>query len=267
MRILLVCIGKCENAYIREFVEYYKKLGITNICIFDNNDPDGESFHNVLDDYISDDFVYVIDYRGRKVCQLSAYQEAWDMFRDKYDWIMFFDCDEFLDIYGSLLQEFLDSFKDANIIKVNWKIYGDNELLKNDGRPVRERFTTPLPEHIHIHYNDKEENDHIKSIIKTDSDISWSNAWNPHIPRLGPHTVVYLSNGNLSSRPNSPWEKYDYSRACLHHYVTKTASEFRNKMKRGYADQVNSGNTLNINKFFRYNSYTEEKEKILRGND
>ena len=43
----LVCgIAKLENNYIREWVEHYKKLGFTNVVIYDNNDPDGERFES-----------------------------------------------------------------------------------------------------------------------------------------------------------------------------------------------------------------------------
>jgi hypothetical protein len=42
MKTLLCCIGKGENKYAREFVEHYKNIGVTNICLYDNNDDDGE---------------------------------------------------------------------------------------------------------------------------------------------------------------------------------------------------------------------------------
>ena len=37
VKTLLCCIGRKENQYIREFVEYNKMAGFTNICLFDNN--------------------------------------------------------------------------------------------------------------------------------------------------------------------------------------------------------------------------------------
>lgn len=66
MNTLLCCIAKTENQYIREFIEYYKTLGVSHICIFDNNDKDGERFESVIRDYIDYGFVTVIDYRGKK---------------------------------------------------------------------------------------------------------------------------------------------------------------------------------------------------------
>ena len=46
MKTLLCCIGKEENKYAREFVEHYKNLGITNICLYDNNDDGGNNTGN-----------------------------------------------------------------------------------------------------------------------------------------------------------------------------------------------------------------------------
>ena len=47
MKTLLCCIGRRENDYIREFVEYNKVLGFTNICLYDNNYDGEEDFHEV----------------------------------------------------------------------------------------------------------------------------------------------------------------------------------------------------------------------------
>ena len=50
-KICVCSIGKNENLYIKEFVEYYKSIGIDKIFIYDNNDIQGESFETVLEDY------------------------------------------------------------------------------------------------------------------------------------------------------------------------------------------------------------------------
>ena len=61
----LVCgIAKLENDYIREWVEHYKKLGFTNVVIYDNNDTNGERFEDVIGDYISEGYVIIEDARG-----------------------------------------------------------------------------------------------------------------------------------------------------------------------------------------------------------
>ena len=41
LKASVCCIGKRENLYIREFVEWYKNLGFYHIYLYDNNDIDG----------------------------------------------------------------------------------------------------------------------------------------------------------------------------------------------------------------------------------
>ena len=48
-RTICICsIGKNENLYAREFVEYYLNLGVDKLIIYDNNDINGEKFESVL---------------------------------------------------------------------------------------------------------------------------------------------------------------------------------------------------------------------------
>lgn len=52
IKVCLCVIAKNENLYVREFVEYYKKIGYNNIFLYDNNDKNGEHFEEVINDYI-----------------------------------------------------------------------------------------------------------------------------------------------------------------------------------------------------------------------
>ena len=60
MKIALCAIAKNENLYIREWVEYYMKLGFSNIILYDNNNINGECFEEVINDYIESGFVKII---------------------------------------------------------------------------------------------------------------------------------------------------------------------------------------------------------------
>ena len=42
LNIALCTMGKKENLYVKEFIDYYIKLGIDHIFIYDNNDPNTE---------------------------------------------------------------------------------------------------------------------------------------------------------------------------------------------------------------------------------
>ena len=80
MKTALVCIAKNENRYLREFIKYHLNLGFDNIYIGDNNDPEGEWISPIIDDYIDNKKVIVINLRGirsdkEKNFNTNLYQE------------------------------------------------------------------------------------------------------------------------------------------------------------------------------------------------
>ena len=52
-KICICTLGKTENRYIKEFVDYYEKYGVDIIFLYDNNDNDGERFEEVIGNYIN----------------------------------------------------------------------------------------------------------------------------------------------------------------------------------------------------------------------
>ena len=57
-KVCLCVIGKNENLYIQEFINYYNKLGYNHIFLYDNNDINDERFYDVIKN--EKDFVSVI---------------------------------------------------------------------------------------------------------------------------------------------------------------------------------------------------------------
>ena len=260
-KIALCCIAKCENDYIREFVEYYKSLGVDNIYIYDNNDSNGERFEESISDYIETGFCIIVNVRGKKQMQLPAYQHFYDTYSKDYDWVAFFDCDEFLTFTNpnENLRSFLSRscFTRFQMIHINWMLYGDNEMLDNDGRRVTERFAIPFSEVQLNTYNNKSENCTVKTIIR--GGLAGVNC--------SIHTCYNFfcrccdANGNRVDA-NSSFNEIDFTIAYIRHYSTKTIGEWiKIKQKRGLADMDDQKATqfLGLDYFFRYNNKTEEK--------
>lgn len=269
-KILICSIGKEENPYIREFVEHYKKIGAANICLYDNNDVDGERFEDVIGDEIASGFVILVDYRGRKKCQWDAYNECYKKYKDEYDWIAFFDCDEFLDFKNKRMnmQTFLAQpcFDDYDMVHVNWMTFGDCGNLYYEDKPVQERFKTPVKPYNFIVKYSFAENCHIKSIIRgyiDDIDIFWDK--NSHSPR----TVLACcdSRGREIENSFSPFCDYDFSVAYLKHYTTKSTEEWCSKIKRGFPDALTHSDFQKYDmaeRYFRYNEKTKEKLDLIK---
>lgn len=272
MKTLLCAIARMENTYIREWVEYYKNIGFTNICLYDNNYDGEEHFEDVIFDYIDSGFVILKDYRNKSVCQLDAYTECYAEYGSQYDWIAFFDCDEFLTLkehknVSQYLSE--DVFNDFCVIRVNWQIYGDNDMLYNDGRRVLDRFTVPLPKNRKTH-GGANNNYQFKSILRGGQKIKVDEKGgfiftSPHTTNLLPvcdNAGHELPDFISLYTPNYEW-------TCLKHFITKTASEYCNKIKRGYPDKNNDDleykiNDLIKNVFFTNNKPTPGKVKIFK---
>ena len=92
----LCIIAKQENKYIKEFVHYYKKLKINKIFLYDNNDLNGEHLEDVLSKYIKNNFVEIINYRGKYKPQKQAYNHCYINNNKDYNWMTFYDADEYL---------------------------------------------------------------------------------------------------------------------------------------------------------------------------
>lgn len=256
-KVLLCCIGKLENNYIREFVEHHKSIGFDNIVLYDNNDIDGEHFEDVINDYIESGYVIMKDWRGKQLAQIPSYNDCYNTYKDEYDWIAFFDIDEFLELDCNDIHEFLsqDMYNDRgiNMIRVCWKQFTDSDIIKveNNNYSVK-RFTEYCPITNRFSVNTKVI---VKTCIKNPKFDS------PHGMIRNKDVVCVTTSGQLTKNSilidNSTWEN-----ARLNHYRFKTIEEYvMNKMVRLWpTDYLQGGKVgLNLNFFFRFNKMTKEK--------
>jgi hypothetical protein len=261
LKILLCTIAKEENKYIKEFIEHYKKLKIKKIVIYDNNDINGEDFKDILKSEIDKNFVKIINYRGVKRPQIKALNNCYKRFNSEYDWIAFYDVDEFLKITNfSDINEFmsLPRFKNCQSILINWKYYGDNNKLYYENKPLYERFTAPF-------FFNKSKNYNIyyvsaaKTIVRGGLKIIWA-----HLPH-------YLNN-TINCRPDGSIIKNyfsfpQYSIAYLNHYITKSTEEFVDRLNRGDVfEKINERYIKNriFKYYFLFNKKTKKKLDLFR---
>ena len=141
-KVCLCAIAKLENKYINEFIEHYKKYKVDKIILYDNNDLNSENL-DFLRNYSKTNFLEIIDYRGKIAPQLTAYHDCYYKNNGEFEWFLFFDVDEFIniskypDIHDYLSQKI---FNKCNSIYLNYNIHTDNERLLYDNRSLIERF-------------------------------------------------------------------------------------------------------------------------------
>lgn len=260
-KVALCCMGKCENAYIREWVDYHIALGFDKIFIYDNNDVDGECFEDVIEDYMKSGKCEIIDYRGRKCCQEEAYHDCYMKNNHDYDWIAVCDIDEFLTLKQHPdVKSFLydPRYADFQVIHLNWMCYGDNDMLDSDGRSCQERFVKPLP-YSTRRFKDFPENNHVKSIVRGGlRHINWK--YVTHTPWC----FYKCCNGEgKECDVRSPYNPYNFDVAYFKHYYTKTIGEWiKVKQARGYGDMCDEDakKKLGLDVFFMLNERTAEKQ-------
>lgn len=260
MKTCVVAIGRRENLYAREFVEHYKNLGFDNVIILDNNYGEEEHFEEVLSDYIESGFVIIENYRDQVKPQMRGYTEMYAKYKNDYDWIAFYDFDEFLFIEGMNVKEWLSTFPDdCQEVLTNWLCMTDNNLVHYDPRPLVERFTEAMDVMKPVQYSFPDDC-HVKSIIRGGLDVNFGG--NPHTP----DTPLVAYNASGLRCQNSPWQPIDFRKAHLRHFTTKTIEEWvTRKMEVGTPDREKKDFLpFYKDRFFKYNQLTKEKEEFLK---
>ncbi len=281
-RTLLCAIAKKENHYIAEWVEHHLKLGFTHIVIYDNNDYEDERVEDVLQPYIEDEKVTVISWIGQKgqltwgtpdrpfkSTQIEAYNHCYYTQCKGFDWVMFLDIDEFLEIEnGRKIRQLLDDdlYCCYAYVVFCWKYFDDNGLIRvENGNYSIKRFTHHRDNGVgDLWYN----NTLFKTCIRTNL----------------PHILINSAHGITSEGPGFENNKkfngctvegqrlyHDASRlsnpihriAWVNHYRYKTIEEFLQKAKRGWPDSFADYSDMNLQEFFRGNDATREKLEYL----
>jgi hypothetical protein len=248
-------MGREENLYIKEFVEYYFKLGIDHIFIYDDNEPNTEKISDALGSKYNNKITIYENIKERINDQPTAFTHFYQKDLKKYDWFLMVDMDEYLYIVNNTLKNYLSNqiFNKCDFIIFHWVTPNDNNLVYYDRRPLFKRFKGPY-----------KKSKYIKSIIR--GNIKDLKYW--------VHSPIFSKKNNTSCNNEGKiifYKKLNYEslnqinikKAYIIHYRYKTTEEFINKYKRGYKNWF--GNKVNkflkgtINDFFRVNKITIKK--------
>ena len=259
IKVCICTIGKKENKYIREYIDYYKNYGIDKIFLYDNNNLDGEKFEEVINEYITQNFVEIKNWRGINKPQMMIYNDCFTKNYNKFEWLFFNDIDEYIYLRNyNNIKKFLNKprFKKCENIQLNWLLHTDNNLIHYLNKSLLERFVEKDPfaekRNLNKHSNGK-------SILKG------------HIPNIKITNFHCISdqlktcNGFWKIRNNI---QKDYKYYYINHYFSKSTEEFIDKLKKG---DVYKGTILDkISRYFSYNEITLKKinyiEKELKLN-
>ena len=148
--LLNICICtyvKNQNVYITEFIEFYQKIGVNKIFLYDNDDENGEKFNDLVKEYIDNNTVEIIDWRGKNNENEIMMNDCYKNNYNKYDWLIFYSIDEYIHIKDNNdIKSFLSEqkFDNCECIYLNWLFHTDNNILNYDNNTLQSRF--PLSE-------------------------------------------------------------------------------------------------------------------------
>lgn len=257
IKICLCTVGKLENNYIVEFVEHYFKYNVDKIFLYDNNDINGERFEKILYKYVKINYVEIINYRGKIRVQKRVFYKCYLNNFNKYDWLMFYDIDEFINLKGfSNIKDYLkqNKFHNCESIYLNWIIHTDNNSLYYDNGSLFERF----PE---IYKNKRfcRGKTILKGNLKKKLRFESTHVLDRTIGRCNGFGQKFNSIGINCRTP-------DFLFYYIDHFFSKSTEEFITKIVKGdgiFGNHINSlYNRIYI--YFKLNVITLEKVNLIK---
>ena len=138
---ILCAIFKNESNYLREWIEYHKLLGVDHILLYNNLSDD--SYFNVLEEYINENYVTLIDWPYERG-QISAYKDCFEKYRNDTKWIMFLDLDEFIcPKYDTDIKFWAKKYEKYPAVIIYWLMFGTSGKVNFDENSlVIEQYTS-----------------------------------------------------------------------------------------------------------------------------
>ena len=96
----IVTTGKRENLYAKQFIDYYISIGFDKFILGDNNSPNTEKLSDVLQEYIKNKKVDIIDIIGISMGPAEFFYHIYNSYKDRCEWFGFFDFDEYLEMHN-----------------------------------------------------------------------------------------------------------------------------------------------------------------------
>lgn len=271
MKIASVTLTRLGNKYLKEYVEYYKALGVDKMYFYDNNHADEEKVSDVLQEYVDNGFVEIIpfgDVDGK--IQEKAYQDFYNKHGDEYDWLCVFDDDEYVTLnYGNNLKKFLELpiFNNANGVCFPMVNFCDSGIIVNDKNTRLDVYTEikDLGDVYNLSFYKTIIRGHLMDVSYLEGNYENNNgnfySDGCHSPVIGGvcyNCLVDCDGHNLDGSYGNI-TLYATINGFLKHIPTGCIDDFMHmKMKRDWPDTQNKQH-FGYEYFLHYNNHTDEK--------
>ena len=234
------------------------------IYLYDNNDIDGERFDDVINEYIKNEFVEIIDRRGLKgkSTYYGIMDSCYQTHHNIYDWLIFYEIDEFIYLKNHQnIKSYLISnrFKRCESIQLNWVHMSDNNQIYYENKTLQERFPEKGKNVVKYKFN---KICYVKTIIR--GHLKDINITNNHF--LSEKVKACNGIGRKSRIDFITSLQPDYEYNYIKHYYGKTVQEFIEKINRGDLIRGNDKTVVEwaIEKFFYINEINIKKIEFIQ---
>jgi hypothetical protein len=260
LRCALVLIIKNEARYLREWLEYHRILGVDYFLVFDNGSED--DLESVLEPYLATGLAGLIHWPNIEAAPESARQKGWleqatayacavRLLAGKAAWVGFLDVDEFFAFEDGARQD-IKSFLDglgSPIVSLFWRLFGTSGLEEQPAGLVLENFLRRGPDSAGAL---------MKVFIRPESADSIINA---HSVVVGAERLTGFSTEGRNAYAGKK-VRASFRGACIHHYHTRSRSEYRQKVRRGWPKNTDDKN-FNWEAHFAYHDRNEIEDRSL----
>lgn len=237
-----------NEPHIKEWAAHHLLIGFDLIVIFDHKSdtPISSIFVNF------DKRVKVISANIEGPVKMPLMNNAVSIAKSQsIDWMIYLDADEFLNLHKKFIgvKHFLNTYKYAYSIGVNWLMFGSNYLEKEPESLMIENYTR----------SELLLNKHVKSFVRPQEVL---NSDNPHFYHIrNKQKMIGLNNKILIQEPcfNNFAIPFYKSPAYIAHYVNQSEETFTKRKCLTPADDTGTFRSYNVNKIKEiHNQYNDE---------
>ncbi len=213
---LSICaIFKNEAAYLKEWIEFHKLVGVQHFYLYNNESSDASAA--VLLPYIQSGEVELRDWNCDfdDSVQEAAYSDCLKRCIGKTKWLAVIDIDEFLfPVKEDNLVEFLNNYTKFGGVSCYWQVFGTSGLKAiPKGRLVTESFTRCLAAQ-------HDDNRFVKTIVRPET----VQTLHIHIPDYKP--PFFGVDSTKTRFPGSGRRKVLLNKIRINHYWTRAEDFF-----------------------------------------
>lgn len=128
-KVAICAIQQGSSPFIQEWISFYLVHGVTQIFVYDNSFPDSiehKYFRHAVEPFVKSGYVTIRDWFMQEFHQLEAYDDCLEKGRNSYDWIAFYDVDEYMIVNPpgpTCIPQFLIDYQEYPGIQIRWRLF------------------------------------------------------------------------------------------------------------------------------------------------